>query len=141
MKITITVEEPTSDFQDRLLNLLKDYAGQVQVDTTWTRARARQYFLALPARAQRIVKETATRQDGFVPANDLRDSEDSSLRGHAAPLKRILEKGAREGWWPAGMEPPIQAQGPGFGKVVGYLMPEHLQSVFQSAANNTSRDW
>ena len=141
MKIMVTVDEPTTDFQDRLLDFLKDYAGQIQVDTTWTRERARAYFLALPARAQRIIKETATREGGFVSAADLRDNEDSSLRGHAAPLKRILDKGVREGWWPDGMEQPIQAQGPGFGKVVGYLMPEHLQSVFRMAANNTSRDW
>jgi hypothetical protein len=141
VKISITIEEPTGDFQARLLDFLKDYAAQVEVDTTWTRERARRYYLALPSRAQRIIKETANRDGGFVSADDLRDDEDSSLRGHAAPLKRILEKGAREGWWPNAMEQPIQAQGPGFGKVVGYLMPEHLRNVFRMAANNTSRDW
>lgn len=141
MKITVTVEEPTDDFQDRLLALLAENASQVNVDTTWNRERARRYYLALPARAQRIIKETATREGGFVSADDLRDAQDSSLRGHAAPLKRILEKGVREGWWPNGMELPIQAQGPGFGKVRGYLMPEHLRSVFRMAVNNTSRDW
>jgi hypothetical protein len=39
------------------------------------------------------------------------------------------------------MEPSIQAQGPGFGKVVGYCMPDHLTSVFRTAIHNTSRDW
>jgi hypothetical protein len=39
------------------------------------------------------------------------------------------------------MEPPIQAQKPGFGKVVGYRMPEDLTSVFRTAINNPSRDW
>lgn len=141
MRITLTVEDPTGDFQGKLLDLLKEHASQVHIDTTWTRDRARRYYLALPARAQRILKEAATRDGGFVSAEDLRDSEDSSLRGHAAPLKRILERGVREGWWPDGMEPPIQAQGPGFGKVVGYRMPEDLTSVFRMAINNTSRDW
>ncbi|MGI5485130.1 hypothetical protein [Streptomyces lavendofoliae] len=140
MRITITVDKPTGDFQERLLALLADHAGQVEVDTTWTRERAARYYHALPARAQRIVKEAAHRK-GYVSADDLRDSEDASLRGHSAALKRILDRGVREGWWPDGMEPPIQAQGPGFGKVAGYRMPDHLTSTFRMAINNSSRDW
>ncbi|MET9119393.1 hypothetical protein ABZX38_35095 [Streptomyces longwoodensis] len=135
LRITITVENPTKDFQDRLIELLKAHAGQVDLDTAWTYDRARRYYLALPARAQRIIKEAASREGGFVSANDLRDEESSSLRGHAAPLKRILEKGVREGWWPAGMQPPIEAQGPGFGKVVGYHMSEDLVSTFRMAVD------
>lgn len=140
MKITVTIDQPTGDFQERLLALLAGHATDVQSDATWTRERARRYYLALPARAQRIVKEAATR-DGYVSADDLRDSEDSSLRGHSAAIKRLLERGVREGWWPDGMELPIQPQGPGFGKVVGYRMPDQLTSVFRMAVNNTSRDW
>lgn len=140
MKITVTVDQPTAEFQDRLLALLAEHAAHVEIDTTWTRERARRYYLALPARAQRIVQEAADRK-GEVSADDLRDSEDSSLRGHSAALKRILDRGVREGWWPAGMEPPIQAQGPGFGKVVGYRMPDHLISMFRMAVHNQSRDW
>lgn len=140
MKITVTVEDPTDDFQERLLALLAEHAGQVHTDTTWTKERASRYYLALPGRAQRIVKEAADRK-GYVSADDLRDGKDTSLRGHSAALKRILDRGVREGWWPDGMEPPIQAQGPGFGKVVGYRMPDHLTSVFRMAINNWSRDW
>lgn len=134
MRITVTIEQPTGDFQDRLLALLAEHAADVEYGTTWTRERAERYYLALPARARRIVKEAATR-DGYVAADALRDSEDSSLRGHSAALKRILERGARSGWWPDSIEPPIQAQGPGFGKVVGYRMPEHLLDVFLAAVN------
>lgn len=141
MRITVTIDQPTGDFQNRLLALLQEHADQVVVDATWTPERAERYYLALPTRARRIIKEAANRPDGFVSADDLRDGEDSSLRGHAAPLKRILDRGAREGWWPATMEPPIQAQGPGFGKVVGYRMPDHLISVFRDASNKPSRDW
>ncbi|MFD4347392.1 hypothetical protein ACFWQ6_21470 [Streptomyces coelicoflavus] len=140
IKITVTVDQPTQEFQERLLELLAEHAAHVEVDTTWDRERARRYYLALPARAQRILKEAASR-DGYVSADDLREGEDSSLRGHSAALKRILDRGIREGWWPDGMEAPIQAQGPGFGKVVGYRMPDHLTSVFRMAINNTSRDW
>ncbi|MFF1916210.1 hypothetical protein ACFVYE_32405 [Streptomyces sp. NPDC058239] len=140
MKITVTVEDPTNDFQERLLALLAEHTGQVHTDTTWTKERASRYYLALPARAQRIVKEAADRK-GYVSADDLRDGEDTSLRGHSAALKRILDRGVREGWWPDGMEPPIQAQGPGFGKVVGYRMPDHLTATFRMAINNWSRDW
>ncbi|MFC8207916.1 hypothetical protein [[Kitasatospora] papulosa] len=140
MKITVTVENPTGEFQKRLLDLLAEHAGQVHADTTWTKERACRYYLALPARAQRIVKEAADRK-GYVSADDLRDTENTSLRGHSAALKRILDRGVREGWWPDGMEPPIQAQGPGFGKVVGYRMPEDLTGVFRTAINGTSWDW
>lgn len=140
MKITVTIDQPTGDFQKKLLALLSDHAADVGTDTTWTKERASRYYLALPARAQRIIKEAADR-DGYVSADDLRDGEDASLRGHSAALKRILDRGVREGWWPVTMEAPIQAQGPGFGKVVGYRMPEHLTSVFRMAINNTSRDW
>jgi hypothetical protein len=141
LKITITIDQPSAEFQERLLALLADHATHVEVDATWTRERARRYYLALPQRAQRIVKEAASGPGGYVSAEDLRDSEESSLRGHSAALKRILDRGTREGWWPNNMEPPIQAQGPGFGKVVGYRMPEHLTPVFRMAANNTSQDW
>ncbi|MEV7302557.1 hypothetical protein [Streptomyces clavifer] len=140
MKITVTVEGPTPDFQTKLLALLAEHAGQVSADTTWTKDRASRYYLALPQRAQRIVKEAADRS-GYVSADDLRDKEDTSLRGHSAALKRILDRGVREGWWPDGMEAPIQAQGPGFGKVVGYRMPDALTGVFRMAIYNWSRDW
>ncbi|WP_330172931.1 hypothetical protein OG875_04630 [Streptomyces sp. NBC_01498] len=141
MRITVTVEEPTGDFQGQLLALLAKHAGRIELDTTWTPERAERYCLALPDRARRIVKEAANRDGGYVSADDLRDREDSSLRGHSAALKRLLDRGARDGWWPNGMEAPIQAQGPGFGKVVGYRMPDHLIEVFRSAVNKPSRDW
>ncbi|MFB7313000.1 hypothetical protein [Streptomyces sp. NPDC056192] len=140
MKITVTIDQPTEDFQKKLLALLADNTAHIETDTTWTKERASRYYLALPARAQRIVKEAADRH-GYVSADDLRDGEDTSLRGHSAALKRILDRGVREGWWPASMEAPIQAQGPGFGKVVGYRMPDHLTGIFRMAINNWSRDW
>jgi hypothetical protein len=140
MRITVTVDQPTADFQERLLALLAENAGQVEIDTTWTPERAERYCLALPTRARRILKEAANR-NGYVSADDLRDGEDTSLRGHSAALKRLLDRGARDGWWPSTIEPPIQAQGPGFGKVVGYRMPDHLIEVFRDASTKPSRDW
>ncbi|MFJ7498009.1 hypothetical protein ACIQZB_44445 [Streptomyces sp. NPDC097727] len=135
MRITVTVEEPTPQFQEKLLALLAEHAGQVATDTTWTKERASRYYLALPPRAQRIVKEAVDR-DGYVGAEVLRGTEKVSLRGHSAALKSILDRGVREGWWPDGMEPPIQAQGPGFGKVVGYRMPDDLTGMFRMAIKN-----
>jgi hypothetical protein len=128
VRITVTVDDPTNDFQDRLLALLKDHAAQVDVDATWTIERALQYYRTLPARARRIVYLAAA-YDGFVKDDELR-AEGGSLRGHSGALKRTLDRGVREGWWPAGMEPPIRAQGPGFGKVKGYAMPSELIDVF-----------
>ncbi len=140
MKITITVEQPTEDFQKKLLALLADHAADIEPDTTWTKERAERLYLALPPNARRIIKEAANR-GGYVSADDLRSGEDSSLRGHSAAIKRAVDRGARDGWWPDTLKSPIQAQGPGFGKVVGYLIPEPLVEVFQHAANKPSRDW
>lgn len=140
MKITITVEQPTGDFQKKLLALLADHTDQIESGATWTKERAERLYLALPTNARRIIKEAANR-GGYVSADDLRSGEDSSLRGHSAAIKRAVDRGARDGWWPATLQSPVQAQGPGFGKVVGYLIPEYLVEVFQYAANKPSRDW
>ncbi|MGW1988023.1 hypothetical protein ACWCPJ_37215 [Streptomyces collinus] len=137
MRITVTVENPTGAFQEKLLVLLAEHATQIEVDTTWTVERALQYYRTLPRRAQDIVRG-AVAGDGFVSDDDLR-TDGSSLRGHSGALKRILERGVREGWWPAGMQAPIQPQGPGFGKVKGYRMPGDLVQTFRTAIKNTEK--
>ncbi|WP_030871013.1 hypothetical protein [Streptomyces sp. NRRL S-37] len=133
MRITVTVDDPTDDFRDRLLALLEEHAAHVDVDATWTVERAVRYYRTLPARAGHIVQLAAGR-GGFVGDDELR-TDGGSLRGHSGALKRVLERGIREGWWPAGMRPPIQAQGPGFGKVKGYSMPADLVDVFSAAVD------
>ncbi|MFI8308721.1 hypothetical protein ACIF80_36025 [Streptomyces sp. NPDC085927] len=137
MRITVTVEDPTSDFQERLLALLQEHAGQVDVDTAWTVERALQYYRTLPKRARDIVLG-AVANDGFVSDDELR-TDGSSLRGHSGALKRVLERGVREQWWPAGMQAPIQAQGPGFGKVKGYRMPDDLVLTFFTAIDRYNK--
>lgn len=132
MKITVTVEDPDEEFRTKLLALLSDRAAQIELDATWTTERAERYYRSLPLRARRIVEEAALR-DGYVPSDDLRDGDDGSLRGHSAALKQALERGVRKGWWPQGMEPPIRPQGPGYGKVVGYRMPDELVEPFFTA--------
>ena len=132
MRIIVTVEDPEPGFLDKFTALLAEHGAQVQVDTEWTADRAKQYYVSLPEPSRRIVREAAVR-DGYVPAEELRDEEGSSLRGHSAPLKRTLERGVRMGWWPEGMQPPIVAAGPGFGKVVGYRMPGELVQTFFTA--------
>ncbi|MEU8469613.1 hypothetical protein AB0F30_17095 [Streptomyces sp. NPDC029006] len=135
MKITVSIDQPTGDFQDRLLALLSEYAADIQVDTTWTVPRAENYYTRLPPRAQRIVREAIAR-GGYVAADDLRDTPGASLRGHSGALTRALSSGASAGEWPDGMPLPILAQGPGFGKVVGYRMPDELLDVFRTAVTN-----
>lgn len=137
MQITVTVTNPTTDFQDQLLALLQQHADHVHLDTTWTIERAQQYYRTLPPRAQDIVREAAC-NNGFVSDDDLR-REGSSLRGHSGALKRILERGVREGWWPDGMQTPIQPQGPGFGKVKGYRMPDDLVDTFFTAIDRHNK--
>lgn len=138
MRITMTVDQPTGDFQDRLLALLAEYAGDIEEDNHWTIPRAEAYYLALPLRARRILEEVVTR-DGYVAADELRDGPNASLRGHSAALKTALERGVTMGRWPAGMPVPVEPQGPGFGKVVGYRMPDHLVQTFYTAIKHAKK--
>jgi hypothetical protein len=130
------VDEPTGDFQDRLLALLADYSGSIEVDATWTVPRAETYYLRLPPKARRIVRAAVAR-GGYVSADDLRDEATTSLRGHSGALTKALHSGAAGGDWPDGMALPILAQGPGFGKVAGYRMPDELLDIFRTAITNT----
>lgn len=138
MRITVTVDEPTPEFQTKLLALLADHAQDVEADTTWTEERATQYYRMLPVRARRIVKE-AVQRGGHVPADALRDKPDDSLRGHSAPLSRILQRGKMLKRWPEEMKQPVTGVGPGFGKVEGYEINRDLIPVFQSAISNVEK--
>ncbi|MGW7140235.1 hypothetical protein [Streptomyces xanthophaeus] len=139
MRITITIEEPDDAFRADLLALLAKHATVVELDTQWTVERAGRFYQAVPARAQRLLREAAIADNGFVSDEKLREDLDGkSLRGHAGPLKRALERGVREGWWPEGMQPPLAPRGPGFGKVKGYQMPQELVSTFHEAITATN---
>ncbi|MEU6756018.1 hypothetical protein [Streptomyces sp. NPDC046685] len=129
MDILLTIKNATPEAYVDLKAFLAKHADRVTLDAEWTLERAERYYRALPDRAQKILREAAVR-GGYVSADELRAGEDSSLRGHSAALKQVLERGERKGWWPLEMQPPIQPQGPGFGKVVGYRMPDALVSVF-----------
>ncbi|WP_086733300.1 hypothetical protein [Streptomyces glaucescens] len=135
MRITVTVDDPTPEFQGKLLALLADHAPDVETDTAWTEERATQYYRMLPARARRIVKE-AVQRGGMVPADALRDKPDDSLRGHSAPLSRILQRGKMLKRWPEAMKQPVTGVGPGFGKVEGYEISADLITVFKAAIRN-----
>ncbi|WP_331725777.1 hypothetical protein OG264_38740 (plasmid) [Streptomyces xanthophaeus] len=134
MRITVTVEEPDDAFRADLLALLAKHSAVVELDTEWTVERAGRFYQAVPPRAQRLLREAAITANGFVSDEKLREELDGkSLRGHAGPLKRALERGVREGWWPEAMQPPLAPRGPGFGKVKGYQMPQELVSTFYEA--------
>jgi hypothetical protein len=141
MRITVTVDEPTPEFQTKLLTLLADHVAdveEVETDTTWTEERATHYYRMLPVRARRIVKE-AVQRGGTVPADALRDKPDDSLRGHSAPLSRILQRGKMLKRWPLAMEQPVTGVGPGFGKVEGYEIDRDLIPVFETAIRNVEK--
>ena len=138
MRITVTVDQPTPEFQDKLLALLADHVEDVQADTTWTEERATHYYRMWPARARRIVKE-AVQRGGMVPADALRDNPEDSLRGHSAPLSRILQRGKMLKRWPEAMEQPVTGVGPGFGKVEGSEISADLIPVFKTAIRNVEK--
>jgi hypothetical protein len=137
--VKLIIQDPTPEFQRDILNLLADYAAHVEIETdaTWTPERAERYWHSLPPRAQRILRE-AVLHDGYVSADVLRE-DGKGLRGHSGPLSSALERGVRKGWWPDGMRPPVQPQGPGFGQVVGYRIPDDLIEVFEDAIVDTSQ--
>lgn len=134
----LIIEDPTPEFREQLLALLADHAAyvEIQTDATWTPERAARYWHSLPPRAQRILRE-AVLHHGYVSADLLRE-DGKGLRGHSGPLRAALERGVRKGWWPDGMRPPIQPQGPGFGQVVGYRIPDDLIEVFEEAIVDTT---
>jgi hypothetical protein len=138
MRIVVSVDDPTPEFQDKLLALLADHTQDVETDTTWTEERATHYYRMLPQRARRIVKE-AVQRGGLVPAEALRDNPDDSLRGHSAPLSRILQRGKMLRRWPEAMKQPVTGVGPGFGKVEGYEIDRDLIPVFQAAIRNVEK--
>lgn len=138
MRITVTVDNPTGDFQDKLLALLAEHTEDIETDTTWTEERATHYYRMLPARARRIVKE-AVQRGGHVPSDALRDNPSDSLRGHSGPLSRILQRGKMLRRWPEAMEQPVTGVGPGFGKVEGYEIAADLIPVFESAIRNVEK--
>ncbi|MFE4206061.1 hypothetical protein ACFRSX_32920 [Streptomyces goshikiensis] len=137
MDIQLTIRNVTPEAYDDLKEFLSKHAERVTLDTEWTPERAERYYRQLPDRARKIVRAAAIR-DGYVSADDLRDTEDSSLRGHSTALKQVLERGERKGWWPPEMPAPIEPQGKGFGKVDGYRMPDDLVGVFFTAIKKVS---
>ncbi|MFJ9845881.1 hypothetical protein ACIRYZ_36650 [Kitasatospora sp. NPDC101155] len=137
MKITLqlTIDAATEEDLARAHAFLAHYAGTVTVDQddTWTPERAERYYLALSPRSQYILEEALGR-GGYVAATKLRGEDGTdSLKGWSNGLKRALNRGINEGWWPATMLAPVQGRGPGFGKVVGYKVPEELYDTFAAA--------
>jgi hypothetical protein len=134
LKITVTIDDPTDDFKQRLLDLLAEHAAAVVIDTGWTHERAKQYELSLPARARAILRAAVAR-GGYVSADVLRGPDGTgTLTGHSAAFKQALERGVRKGWWPDGTPAPVVAHGPGFGKVAGYGIASEAWPAFETAA-------
>ncbi|MEU1710056.1 hypothetical protein ABZ478_32595 [Streptomyces sp. NPDC005706] len=134
MEITVHVKNPTLEFERELLALLDKHRASLRHNPGWDTERARTFYEALAPRAQRILRAALAGVDGEVSADDLRENDDSSLRGHAGAFTRVLKRGATEGWWHSGMKSPIIALGPGSGKVQGYrLRDEATLQAFLNA--------
>ncbi|MFB7738239.1 hypothetical protein ACFC08_28400 [Streptomyces sp. NPDC056112] len=123
MEITISVKDPTPDFERDLLKILNRYRASLHHDLGWNVERARTFYNALAPRAQNILREAVTR-GGTVPADALRGDDAGSLRGHSSSFARLVLRGSVNGWWGSGMKSPIVALGPGSGKVQGYQISD-----------------
>jgi hypothetical protein len=110
MEITITVRQPTPDFQEKFLAFLGDYAESVSYvpDMRWTPERARAYYDRLPPRARQILL-AVVRNGGRVPADQVRVNG-GSLRGATGAFRRVLREGAlaTPPLWPAELAVPVQ---------------------------------
>lgn len=138
VRLHVIVEDPDPDFQKALLDLLAKHGGDLEVAetaTSWTDPEtASRYYLSLPKTAQRILREAATREDGYVPADVLRGPSGSDkLTGSSGAFKAALKRGVRRGWWGPDQLLPVLAEGPGFGKVVGYRIRGEALQAFQTA--------
>ncbi|WUW19299.1 hypothetical protein OG521_00270 [Streptomyces sp. NBC_01463] len=81
--------------------------------TDWTAPEtASRYYLSLPATSQRILREAATREDGYVPADVVRGPHgEGKLTGSSGAFKAALKRGVRRNWWIADhSEPQLRAQ-------------------------------
>jgi hypothetical protein len=120
VEIVVTAKNPTPEFERDLLALLDKHRASLRFNPGWTPERARSFYTALAPRARRILRAALAGTNGEVSADELRDNDNSSLRGHAGAFTRVLKRGVAEGWWDSGMQSPIIALGPGSGKVQGY---------------------
>lgn len=136
MEIIVTIKEPTPEFEQDLLALLDKHRASLRNDPGWNADRARLFYGSCTPRAQRILREAIAR-GGKVDADELRDDDGSSLRGHASSFAKVVKQGALEGWWDSGLKSPIVALGPGSGKVQGYQVRDREAFVaFQAALDD-----
>ncbi|MFE2094102.1 hypothetical protein [Streptomyces sp. NPDC059460] len=137
MRLHVIVEDPDPDFQKALLDLLAKHGGDLEVveaATGWTEPEtASRFYLSLPRTAQRILREAAKRDDGYVPADVLRGPSGDKLTGSSGAFKAALKRGVRHGWWGPDQLLPVLAEGPGFGKVGGYRIRGEALQAFQTA--------
>jgi hypothetical protein len=138
VRLHVIVEDPDADFQQALLDLLAKHGGDLEVvepATGWTDPEtASRYYLSLPTTAQRIMREAATREDGYVPADVLRGPNgEGKLTGSSGAFKAALKRGARRDWWGSDQLLPVLAEGPGFGKVAGYRIRGEALQAFRVA--------
>ncbi|MEW2301952.1 hypothetical protein AB0958_18595 [Streptomyces sp. NPDC006655] len=136
MEIVVTVKNPTPEFEQDLLALFDKHRASLRNDPGWNADRARLFYGLCTPRAQRILREAVAR-DGKVDADDLRDNDGSSLRGHASSFRKVIKQGAVEGLWDSGLESPIVALGPGTGKVQGYqIRTSEALAAFRTALDD-----
>jgi hypothetical protein len=130
LRITVTIDAPTGDFQEQLLALLAHYVADIEIDTTWSPQRAALYVQALSPGARSILNQAVAR-GGFVEAEYLRGTDGTaSLRGRSGAFSAALDRGIVKGWWPEGTPLPVQAAGTGYGKITGYYIIEEAKAAF-----------
>ncbi|GGS14375.1 MULTISPECIES: hypothetical protein [Streptomyces] len=69
-----------------------------------------------------------------MPADVLRGPQDEGkLIGNSGAVQAALKRGVRRNRWIADQISPMLAEGPGFGKVVGYCLHAEALPAFQAA--------
>ncbi|MFE9046226.1 hypothetical protein ACFYOG_35735 [Streptomyces sp. NPDC007818] len=135
----IIVEGATEEFAEKIVALAAQQSAELSITTVkpgWTADRAERYLRSLTAGARRMAEMVIVEGDGYLDADHLRRVV-GTLNGPANSLKRAVDRGIRNHWWPEGTPRPItpvsNPDNPSWHQNIAYQMDKELVPVFREA--------
>ncbi|MFB8040284.1 hypothetical protein ACFC8F_03155 [Streptomyces hydrogenans] len=135
----IIIKGANEEFARELVALAAKYHAELSISTVkpgWTVDRAERYLRSVTASARRMAEMVITEDDGYLDADRLRRVV-GALNGPANSLKRTVDRGVRNGWWPEGTPRPItpvaDPDNPSWHQNIAYRMDQEIIPVFREA--------
>lgn len=135
----IIIKGATEKFAEKVILLAAQENAKVSISTVqpgWTVDRAERYLRSLTAGARRMAEMVIVEGDGYLDADHLRRVV-GALNGPANSLKRTVDRGARNGWWPEDTPKPItpvsNPNNPSWHQNIAYRMDQEIVPVFREA--------